>query len=213
MRPPENWRRARVTLALAGSIAAAWGAATLLGAGQALAFWAGFIPARVAGVAGDEWMAPVFLTPLTAAFVHAGAIHLAFNLLIHLFCGRAVEGLVGGRQLLLLFVVGAYAAAALQYVVDPQGIVPMVGASGAISALLGAYALLFGRNRVKVANPTLALWLNALWLMAAWIALQLVIGFTFSTTGMRIAIAAHIGGFVAGLALAKPLLMLRWRGA
>ena len=52
----------------------------------------------------------------------------------------------------------------------------MVGASGAISAVLGAYAMLFGRNKVKVANPTLALWLNALWLMAAWVVLRSVVG-------------------------------------
>ena len=89
----------------------------------------------------------------------------------------------------------------------------MVGASGAISAVLGAYAMMFGRNRVKVANPALALWLNALWLAAAWVGLQLVIGFTFETAGSRIAIAAHIGGFLAGLLLAKPLLLLRYRGA
>jgi membrane associated rhomboid family serine protease len=79
--------------------------------------------------------------------------------------------------------------------------------------VLGAYALLFGRNKVRVANPTVALWLNALWLAAAWVGLQLLIGFTFQSGGPRIAIAAHIGGFVAGLLLAKPLLMLRWRGA
>ncbi len=52
----------------------------------------------------------------------------------------------------------------------------MIGASGAISAVLGAYAMLFGRNKVKVASPTLALWLNALWLMAAWVVLQICLG-------------------------------------
>ena len=54
----------------------------------------------------------------------------------------------------------------------PAAMAPMIGASGAISAVLGAYAMLFGRNKVKVANPTLALWLNALWLMAAWVGLN-----------------------------------------
>ena len=89
----------------------------------------------------------------------------------------------------------------------------MVGASGAISAVVGAYAMMFGRNRVKVANPTVALWLNALWLAAAWIGLQLMVGITFTTAGSRIAVMAHIGGFLAGLLLAKPLLLLRYRGA
>ncbi len=105
------------------------------------------------------------------------------------------------------------AAAAAHYLVQPHDLTPMVGASGAISAVLGAYAMLFGRNKVKVASPTLALWLNALWLMAAWIALQLIVGFTFATGGIQVAIAAHIGGFLVGLLLANPLLLLRYRKA
>jgi len=73
--------------------------------------------------------------------------------------------------------------------------------------------MMFGRNRVKVANPMLALWLNALWLAAGWVVLQVIVGFTFETRGIRIAVAAHIGGFLVGLLLAKPLLLLRYRGA
>ncbi|HLL58811.1 MAG TPA: rhomboid family intramembrane serine protease [Allosphingosinicella sp.] len=214
MRPPENWRTARVTLVIAAVTAAAWiltGAARL---DDAAAVWGGFIPIRVGGVAGDEAFAPVFLTPLTATLVHAGLMHLAFNLLIQLFCGRSVETIIGGRQLAILYVAGAYAAAAAQYLVSPSDPTPMIGASGAISAVLGAYSMMFGRNRVKVANPTLALWLNALWLAAAWVVLQLIVGLTFRTSGTaNIAVAAHIGGFLAGLLLAKPLLLLRYRTA
>ena len=213
MRPPESWQRARATLVIAAVTAFAWLAAKLLGLGDQAAIWGGFIPVRVSGVIGDEALAPVFLTPLTATLVHAGIIHLGLNLLIHLFCGRSIETIIGARQFVILYLVGAYAAAAAHYAVDPQDPTPMVGASGAISAVLGAYAMMFGRNRVKVANPALALWLNALWLAAAWVGLQLVIGFTFETAGSRIAIAAHIGGFLAGLLLAKPLLLLRYRGA
>lgn len=213
MRPPESWRRARVTLVLAAVTAAAWTIAAGLGWQDIAAVWGGFIPARIAGGVDDSILAPIFLTPLTATLVHAGIIHLAFNLLIHLFCGRSVENLVGGKGLLALYILGAYAAAAAHYLTNPDQTVPMVGASGAISAILGAYAMLFGRNRVRIANPTLALWVNALWLAAAWIGLQLLVGVTFETAGARMAIAAHIGGFLTGLVLAKPLLMLRWRGA
>jgi membrane associated rhomboid family serine protease len=120
---------------------------------------------------------------------------------------------LGRFGILILYLVGAYAAAAAQYAVDPGSVAPMVGASGAISAWLGAFALLFGRNKVRVAHPGLATWLNALWLGAAWIVLQLLVGLTFETTGLSIAIFAHIGGFLAGLALARPLLLLKWRGA
>ena len=73
--------------------------------------------------------------------------------------------------------------------------------------------MLVGKIRVKIANPRLARWLNALWLAAAWIGLQALIGLTARTAGIGIGIAAHIGGFILGLLLAKPLLMLKWRGA
>ncbi len=213
MRPPESWRSARVTLGIAGVTAAAWALAAIFGWEDGAAVWGGFIPARVDGLPEDGSLAPLFLTPLTAALVHAGLFHLLFNLLIHLFCGRAVETILGPRALIVLYVTGAYAAAAAHYAVDPMDLTPMVGASGAISAVLGAYALLFGRNRVRVADARMAQLVHALWLAAAWVGLQLLIGFTFQTSGARIAIAAHIGGFFAGLLLAKPLLLWRWRGA
>jgi membrane associated rhomboid family serine protease len=140
-------------------------------------------------------------------------LHLLFNMLMHLFCGRAIESIIGGRQFVILYIVGAYVAAAAQYAVEPLSAIPMVGASGAISAVLGAYSMLFGRNKVRVASPALATFLNSLWLMAAWVGLQLILGFTFGTQGIMIAIAAHIGGFIAGMLLAKPLLLLRYRTA
>ena len=203
-----------MTLAIAAITAVAWALVAGLGIGDIAAVWGGFIPVRAeAQIADAPALAPFFLTPLTSALVHAGLVHLLFNLLIHLFCGRSVESIIGGRQFAILYIVGAYAAAAAQYAVDPVSATPMVGASGAISAVLGAYSMMFGRNKVRVANPTLALWLNSLWLMAAWVVLQLIVGVTFETLGARIAIAAHIGGFLAGLLLAKPLLLLRYRGA
>lgn len=213
MRPPESWQAARVTLWVAGLTALAWILVETIGQSQFAAIWAGFIPLRANGLERDLGLAPVILTPLTATLVHGNFAHLAFNLLILLFCGRAVEAILGGRSFIILYVAGAYAAAAAQYFADPFETIPMVGASGAISAVLGAYAMMFGKNRVKVAHPILALWLNALWLAAAWIGLQLLVGLTFRTAGPQVAIAAHIGGFLIGLALAKPLLMLRYRTA
>ena len=213
MRLPNDLRAAPVTLTIAIVTAAAWLIAWLGGWQEIAAVGGGFIPARVGGLPGDDLPLPVLLTPLTATLVHSGFAHLFFNLLILLFCGRSVERVVGGQGIAILYLLGAYAAAAAQYAVDPSELAPMVGASGAISAVLGAYALLFGRNRVKVAHPGLASLLHALWLAAAWIGLQILIGLTFQTSGLRIAIAAHIGGFLVGLALAKPLLLLKWRGA
>jgi membrane associated rhomboid family serine protease len=198
MRLPDDLRAAPVTLAIAALTAAAWLIA---------------IPAHVGAPAGIGWTVPVWLTPLSATLVHSGFAHLFLNLIMLAFCGRSVERVLGGTGIVILYLVGAYAAAAAQFAAGPGETVPMVGASGAISAILGAFALLFGRNKVKVAHPGLAALLHALWLAAAWIGLQLLIGLTFETSGMRVAIFAHIGGFVAGLLLARPLLLLKWRGA
>ncbi len=216
MRPPESWSRARVTLGITLLTALVWiGLAALDKIGWA-AGWGGFIPARLAPGVEGAGLVPVWLTPLSATLIHANWIHLGFNLLILVFCGRPTEAVVGPVGLGILYLFGAYAAAAAQYGMDPGSAVPMIGASGAISAVLGAYSILFGRNKVKVASPRLALWLNALWLMAAWIGLQLIVGITFANLaggGLQVAIAAHIGGFGVGLLLANPLLLLRYRRA
>ena len=219
MRLPDSWRNARVTMALVVLTSAAWLYVTLAQLQEAAIIWGGFIPARLT-LGGEGAWAPFFLTPLTATLIHDGPVHLLFNLAILAFCGRPVESVLGPVSLAILYVLGAYAAAGAQYAVNPLAISPMIGASGAISAIIGAYAMLFGRNKVKVANQTLALWLNALWLMAAWVVLQLCIGIViegsdFLTGGenVQVAVAAHIGGFVVGLLLANPLLLFRFRKA
>jgi membrane associated rhomboid family serine protease len=213
MRTPDSWNAARGTLAIAALTVAAWAIATALGWDDFIVLWAGFIPARLSGASVDVALAPLWLTPLTATLAHAGIAHLLMNMLMLLFCGRPVETILGMRGLIILYIVGAYSAAIAHYLVNADEIAPMVGASGSISAVLGAYAMLFGRNRVKVSDSRLALLLNALWLAVAWVVLQLLIGLTFETAGARIAVAAHVGGFLTGLLLAKPLLILRYRGA
>ena len=219
MRPPESWSKARVTAGIAILTAASWLVVSLLGLDEWAANWGGFVPARC-WPPYDGSVAPCWLTPLTATLLHANIVHLAFNLIFLAFCGRRVENVLGPGSLALLYLLGAYAAAGAQFLVDPHGMVLMVGASGAISAVLGAYAMLFGRNKVKVANPTLALWLNALWLMTAWVVLQICVGIALSGAsfltggeGVTIAVAAHIGGFILGVLLANPLLLFKYRKA
>ena len=89
----------------------------------------------------------------------------------------------------------------------------MIGASGAISALVGGYALLYGQRRPSRLPPEAARWLHVLWLAAAWVAVQLLVGLASATTGLAVATAAHVGGFVAGLLLARPILRWRYRKA
>jgi membrane associated rhomboid family serine protease len=139
-------------------------------------------------------------------------MHLLFNLLMLGFAGRLLEQAVGGVGVGVLYVVGAYAAAATQWALDPMSAVPMIGASGAISAIIGAYSLLYGKRRAQAIGPVPADIVHIAWLAAAWIGMQLLIG-AAGMGGVTVAIGAHIGGFVAGLALARPLLLWRYRSA
>ena len=173
----------------------------------------GFIPARLGPieVTAPVALAPAALTPLTATLVHGGLMHLLFNLMMLVFCGRSAERALGTSGFLALYAIGAFAAAAGQWAVEPGSTVPMIGASGAISAVVAAYAMLFGERRAKAVGPIPAAAVHVLWLAAGWIGIQLLIG---ATDGDQpVAIAAHVGGFLAGLALARPLLLWRWRGA
>jgi membrane associated rhomboid family serine protease len=198
---------ARATNALALLTGGAFLLSLLAGNGEALDMMAGFVPARFLGVQIPDAL-PAWITPLTATLLHGGWLHLAFNMLMLLFCGRMVEAVVGLPGLLLLYVIGAYAAALGQYLLDPASLSPMIGASGAISAVFGAYALLFGKPRLLLDHPRAAVLVNIVWLAAAWVGVQFLMGFAFSGMGMAIAVGAHVGGFIAGLAIA-PLLTVR----
>jgi membrane associated rhomboid family serine protease len=160
------------------------------------------------------WAAvPAILTPLSATLVHSGPIHLGFNLLIFMWCGMQVERVLGNNGVVVLYLVGAYAAAIAQWALDPSGTVPMVGASGAISAVMGAFALSFGRARMITRSAAVNRWINAVWLMGAWIVLQLMMGWLGDQQGYLLATPAHVGGFAAGLILQRPLLLWRFRKA
>jgi membrane associated rhomboid family serine protease len=177
---------------------------TLLGWADRADLAAGFVPARLGGFVLVGAL-PVWITPLTATLLHGGVIHLVFNMLMLIFCGRMVEAEIGSSRLAILYVVGAYVAAAAQYLANPADGMPMIGASGAISAIFAAYALLFGRPRGFAGHPVIGTAVNILWLAAAWIGVQFLMGIAFADMGMAIATAAHVGGFLAGLALTQPL--------
>lgn len=175
----------------------------------------GFIPARLSGTLDFTGVAavPALLTPLSCTLLHAGFFHLSMNMLLLVVTSQPTEKAIGPLGLVLLYVIGAYAAAGAQWLVDPQSVVPMIGASGAASAVVGAYSLLFGRSRAKAFGPIPAQAVHVMWLAVAWTAINLLSAFAFLGAGIAVAAAAHIGGFLAGLALAKPLLRLHWRRA
>jgi len=224
MRTPDNWHSARATVAIALATVFIELVVSVMGWRDQAVWWGAFFPPEgdLLALLSDQLgftRAPFVLTPLTAALLHAGTLHLLFNMLVFMFCGRAVEGALGPVNLVILYVVGAYAAAAGEYGVDqltPGLPRAMIGASGAVSAVIGAYAMLFGKNRVRVADSRMALWLNVLWLMVAWVGLQVAVAIVLSASfdgGILLAVGAHIGGFVAGVLLARPLLLWRYRKA
>jgi membrane associated rhomboid family serine protease len=212
----------RATDILCGVTAAAYFIALLGGWQDLVSVLGGFIPARVHAfeaqgmVIGLPWL-PVWLTPLTATLIHGGLMHLAFNLVMLFYCGRQVEALLGSGRMLLVYAVGAYAAAAAQWAAMPSGVQPMVGASGAISAVLGCYALIYSQREVRAFGPIPAQVVRVVWMAAGWTGLQLMIALAGLTGGgmfASIAIWAHVGGFIAGLLLARPMLLWRfgvWR--
>ena len=204
---------ARATVVLVVVTVLAWMVAVTANQLDFLIVNAGFIPARLAGTVHLPGAVPVWLTPLTATLVHGGLLHIGMNMLVLGYCGRQTETVIGSPALVVLYLIGAYAAAAAQFLIGPASEVPMVGASGATSAVLAAYAIFYGERRLLVKNRRLSRALHLAWLAAGWIALQLLVAVASSAEGLMIAVAAHVGGFLAGLLLARPLLRWRYRKA
>ena len=109
----------------------------------------------------------------------------------------------------IVLLAGALGGALGQYLAGPMEMTPMIGASGSISSLIAVYALIFSQSQTKAIGPIPGYVVRAVWLAAAWIGLQLMIGLAGGGGLGAVAIWAHVGGFVAGLVIARPL--LRWR--
>ena len=145
-------------------------------------------------------------TPLTSMFLHGGWGHIAGNMLYLWIFGNNVEDSMGRFRFLVFYVLCGFAAAATQVAMAPSSPVPMVGASGAISGVMGAYLLLYPRVRVNVFFPPLFIFPVAAYLvLLLWIGTQLLAGFfgAAGAEGAGVAFWAHIGGFAAGLVLVK----------
>jgi membrane associated rhomboid family serine protease len=173
----------------------------------------GFIPARLSGTLAIEGAVPAWLTPFSCTLVHGGFLHLFFNMFMLLVCGIAVERVLGAGAVVFLYVVSAIVAALAQWSVDPAGIAPVIGASGAVSGLIGAYALSFGRPKRATGKPGVDRMIHIVWLAIAWTVLQIAVGFAAGADGLMLATPAHVGGFLTGLLLQRPLLLWRYRKA
>jgi membrane associated rhomboid family serine protease len=152
------------------------------------------------------------LTPLISLFLHGGWMHLLGNGLFLWVFGNNVEDVVGRRRFLAFYLICGLAAAAAHVLVDPGSPVPTVGASGAISGVMGAYLVLFPKVRVRMLFIFVVVFkvipLPAWIVLVYWFALQLLSGLPELLSpnpeiAGGVAVWAHVGGFVAGVVLAK----------
>ncbi|HEY4954805.1 MAG TPA: rhomboid family intramembrane serine protease [Gemmatimonadaceae bacterium] len=148
------------------------------------------------------------LTPLLSMFLHGGWVHLLGNCLFFWVFGNNIEDSMGHVRFLVFYLVCGLAAAAAQVISQPVSPVPTVGASGAISGILGAYLVLYPRARVRmlffVFVVSIPAWAVLLW----WFGWQLLAGLpelmnVRPDVSSGVAVWAHIGGFVTGLILVK----------
>ena len=163
---------------------------------------------RNAGGSLGSWV-----TPATSMFLHGGVLHLASNMLfLHVF-GDNVEDVLGRRRFVLFYLFCGLGAVVGQVLVDPDSMVPMIGASGAISGVLAGYVTLFPHARVVTLIP-IFIFIHFMEVPAGifivlWFVLQLVQGYLslgmIADGGGGVAWFAHIGGFLAGLVCIRLL--------
>ncbi|MFN2570335.1 MAG: rhomboid family intramembrane serine protease [Gemmatimonadales bacterium] len=152
---------------------------------------------------------PKYWTVITSMFMHGGWMHLIGNMVFLWVFGNNIEDVMGHGKFVVFYLLCGLAAAAAQTFISPHSVVPMIGASGAISGVLGAYILLYPKVRVHtliilpiyITTVALPAWV----MLGYWIVLQVVSGLgslsQIETGG--VAFFAHVGGFVAGLLLIR----------
>jgi membrane associated rhomboid family serine protease len=227
-----TFRRPVVTYALLATIFAVW----LLVQGAGLDFHAltgsvcnlGLVPGELtrrallgsSGPLGTDpegrfWVCSVdaepvnFITPLTSMFLHGSWGHILGNALYLWIFGNNVEDSMGRGRFLVFYLVSGVAAAAAHVALDPTSPVPTVGASGAISGVMGAYLVLYPHARVRIYFPPIFFFrIPAFVVLLIWFGMQVLTGLP-QLSPLRpdvsggVAVWAHVGGFVTGLVLAK----------
>jgi len=176
--------------------------------GQAAVYALGVIPAVLLGDAHlppDIAVVGPWATVITSMFLHGGILHLLGNMLYLWIFGDNVEDSMGHVRFIVFYVLCGVAAVFAQALPDPSSQVPMIGASGAISGVLGAYLLLFPHARILVLIPLgfvmQSTRLPAMWVLLLWFGLQFLSNLMQGAGGGGVAFRAHIGGFIAGIVL------------
>jgi len=166
----------------------------------------GFIPAvffTPANLPENMTLVPEWSTIFTSMFLHAGWMHIGGNLLYLWIFGDNIEDILGRTKFIIFYLVGGFAASYFQALFEPESIIPLVGASGSIAAVLGAYLLMYPRANIKVLFWFFIILqvinVPAFMVLGVWI-----VGQFFSLSSMvesNVAYVAHIGGFFSGILL------------
>ena len=184
-----------------------------------LIFTLGFIPARFLAQHGDNFFNPTgYLPVFSSMFMHANLIHLISNMWMLWIFGDNVEDCMGHGRYLLFFLLCGMASVFAQTISNPQSTIPMIGASGAISGVLGAYFLTYPQARILTLVPIIIIFyiieLPAYFFLGFWFVLQFIQGSLYSlnsqTAGGGVAWWAHVGGFAAGVLLLQVFKCKDW---
>jgi membrane associated rhomboid family serine protease len=181
----------------------------------------GFIPSRFFSQQAEGWLNPSgFLPVFSSMFLHANLIHLISNMWMLWIFGDNVEDCMGHGRYLLFFLLCGVASVAAQAIANPQSSIPMIGASGAISGVLGAYFLTYPHARILTLLPIFILIylieLPAYFFLGFWFLMQFVQGSLYSMNadkmmGGGVAWWAHVGGFAAGVVLLQVFRCKDWQ--
>jgi membrane associated rhomboid family serine protease len=193
-----------ITLVLVNILVFLWSLMLTDGLGRQVVHNYALIPKELllASTIRPELLPYNLLTIFTSMFLHGGILHLGGNMLYLWIFGNNVEDAVGHSRFILFYLFSGVAASLVQCSVDPGSTVPMIGASGAVSGILGAYLLLYPRARVKtlififVFITTVDI--PAMVLLSLWFFVQVIF-----SHGQGVAWFAHIGGFLFGLITIK----------
>ena len=172
----------------------------------------GLIPAQLLGNLSDEWV-----KIYSSMFLHGGWFHIINNMWVLFIFGDNVEGRMGGFRYLLFYLLSGTAAGLLQTYILPTSNVPMIGASGAVAGVLGAYLILFPRSRIASLVPILFIFtlieIPAFLFLLFWFFSQLFSGWLALQGGSASGIAwwAHVGGFLFGLIMVSFFTIKRSR--
>ena len=177
-------------------------------------YYYGAVPRALLGMESAQPVSPQ-ITLLTSMFMHGGLLHLAGNMLYLWIFGNNVEDRMGRLRFISFYVLGGVVAAYAHALSAPNSLTPMIGASGAIAAVLGAYVLLYPRAQVHtlifLGFFVQVVKLPALIVIGFWAIIQIASGLLEGSSGGGIAWFAHVGGFIFGLSAARIFVRDKYR--